>query len=231
MHKIRLYGLVALPLAFGLAACSTSGDPEVSATPSAADTAGVTVAVDTSSAANPARDTRDMANRPADTVAANQPAGIVAQAPTDTLAAARDTSALAQDTSMARDTSVSGYQASGAGASQTLQVVAQNNSGYSGNVVLTDLGGNRTRIAFTLNAPDSVANKEVDHDSHVHTGTCAAPGPVVHPLEDVRGNGQASESEVPMGVAALQDGNHIIEAHEDNGTRPIACAEIKKSGM
>ena len=40
MHKIRLYGLVALPLAFGLAACSTSGDPEVSATPSAADTTG-----------------------------------------------------------------------------------------------------------------------------------------------------------------------------------------------
>jgi len=209
MHKIRLYGLVALPLAFGLAACSTSGDPEVSATPSAADTTGVAVTVD----------------RPVDTVAAGQPAGIVTQTPADTLAVARDTSA------MARDTSVSGYQASGAGASQTFPVSEVNGSGYSGNVVLTDVGGNRTRVAFTLNAPDSVANKEVDHDSHVHSGTCAAPGPVVHPLEDVRGNGQPSESEVAMGITSLQDGNHLVAAHADNGEQTIACAEIKKSGM
>ena len=210
MHKIRLYGLVALPLAFGLAACSSS-DPEVSATPE--------VAVDTSSAANPARDTRDMANRPADTVAAGQPAGIVAATPkTDTVA-------------VVRDSAVAGYQASGAGMAQTYPVSEVNGSGFNGNIVLTDLGGGKTKVAFTLTAPDSVSNKEVDHDSHIHTGTCAAPGPVVQPLEDVRGNGTPSESEVPMALSALQDGNHLIAAHADEGEATIACAEIKKSGM
>lgn len=211
MHKIRLYGLVALPLAFGLAACSSS-DPEVSPTPD--------VAVDTSSAANPARDTRDVANRPADTVAAGQPAGIVAATPTtDTVAVARDTAAAA------------GYQASGAGMSQTYPVSEVNGSGYNGSVVLTDLGGGKTKVAFTMTAPDSVTNKEVDHDSHIHTGTCAAPGPVVHPLEDVRGNGTPSESEVPMALSGLQDGNHLVAAHADEGEATIACADIKKSGM
>ena len=33
MHKIRLYGLVALPLVFGLAACSTSGEGGFSGAP------------------------------------------------------------------------------------------------------------------------------------------------------------------------------------------------------
>jgi preprotein translocase subunit YajC len=126
---------------------------------------------------------------------------------------------------------VAGYQASGAGMAQTYPVSEVNGSGFNGNIVLTDLGGGKTKVAFTLTAPDSVSNKEADHDSHIHTGTCAAPGPVVHPLEDVRGNGTPSESEVPMALSALQDGNHLIAAHADEGEATIACAEIKKSGM
>lgn len=204
MHKIRLYGLVALPLVFGLAACSTSGDPEVSATPSAADTSGVAVTVDP--------------NRRIDTVAAGQPAGIVAAAP-----AAADT------TTPARDTTVSGYQASGAGIAQTFTASEVNGSGFTGSVALTDVGGGKTKVAFTLNAPASATNKEIDHDSHIHSGTCAAPGPVVHPLEDVRGNGTPSESEVPMGLTSLLDGNHLVAAHADSTEATIACADLKKS--
>ena len=201
MHKIRLYGLVALPLAFGLAACSSS-DPEVTATPEVA------------------------ANAPADTAATGQPAGIVAATPSsDTVAVARDTAAVV------RDTAVAGYQASGAGMSQTFPVSEVNGSGYNGTVALTDLGGGKTKVSFTLTAPDSVSNKEVDHDSHIHTGTCAAPGPVVQPLEDVRGNGTPSESEVPIAMSALEDGNHLAAAHADNGDATIACADLKKSGM
>ena len=209
MHKIRLYGLVALPLAFGLAACSSSGDPEVSATPAVGDTANVAVTVD----------------RPVDTVAQGQPAGVVNPPAADTLAVARDTAAAAADTA------VSGYQASGAGMAQTFPVAEVNGSGYNGSVSLTDLGGGKTRVSFTLTAPDSVTNKEVDHDSHIHTGTCAAPGPVVHPLEDVRGNGTPSESEVSMSATALMVGNHLAAAHADNGEATIACADLKKSGM
>ncbi len=208
MHKIRLYGLVALPLAFGLAACSSSGDPEVSATPAVGDTANVAVTV----------------ARPADTVAQGQPAGIVNPPAADTLAVARDTAA-------APDTAVSGYQASGTGMAQTFPVAEVNGSGYNGSVALTDVGGGKTRVAFTLTAPDSVANKEVDHDSHIHTGTCAAPGPVVNPLEDVRGNGTPSESEVNASLSSLVDGNHVVAAHADNGEATIACADLKKSGM
>ena len=115
--------------------------------------------------------------------------------------------------------------------SQTFPVSEVNGSGYNGSVVLTDVGGGKTKVSFTLTAPDSVSNKEVDHDSHIHTGTCAAPGPVVQPLEDVRGNGTPSESEVPIAMSALQDGNHLAAAHADEGEATIACADLKKSGM
>jgi hypothetical protein len=189
-HKIRLYGLVALPMAFGLAACSrtTVESPEPAPEPA------------------------------------------VAAAPVaDTLVVRADTAAIV--VTPPRDTAVSGYQASGAaGMTQSLSLTEVNGSGFTGNAVLTDLGGGKTRVALTLNAPANT-DKEADHDAHIHTGTCAAPGPVTHPLTDARGNGEASDSEVDLSITALQDGNHIIQAHEDNGDRAIACAAIAKSGM
>jgi hypothetical protein len=129
------------------------------------------------------------------------------------------------------DTTVAGYQASGAaGMTHTVALDAQNASGFTGNAVFTDLGGGKTRIAFTLNAP---ANTDADaqHDVRIHSGTCAAPGGEVKNLDDVQGNGQASDSEVDLSMTALMDGNHIIIADENDGDRIVACAAIPKRGM
>ena len=196
--RFTLRGLLAVPLAIGLAACSstnveTSPDPVVVATPSV------------------------------DTVAVGVPAG--ANAPvTDTTKVAANRPA---------DSSVAGYQASGAGAAgmtHTVALDAQNSSGFTGNAVFTDLGGGKTRIAFTLNAPANT-DANTDHDVRLHSGTCAAPGGEVKNLDDVQGNGQASDSEVDLSMTALMDGNHIIVAEENAGDRIVACAAIPKRGM
>ncbi|HEX6089329.1 MAG TPA: hypothetical protein VFZ13_04125 [Gemmatimonadales bacterium] len=186
--RFAIRGLLAVPLAIGMAACSstqveTSPDPVVVTTP----------AVDTVAVGVPAG---------ANTPAANRPA----------------------------DTTVAGYQASGAGAggmTHTVALDAQNASGFTGNAVFTDLGGGKTRIAFTLNAPANT-DANAQHDVRIHSGTCAAPGAEVKNLDDVQGNGQASDSEVDLSMTALMDGNHIIIADENNGDRIVACAAIPK---
>ncbi|HEU4830420.1 MAG TPA: hypothetical protein VFT04_14595, partial [Gemmatimonadales bacterium] len=136
-ERFALRGLLAVPLAIGMAACSstqveTSPDPVVVATPAV------------------------------DTVAVGVPAGANAPAtPTDTLAANRPA-----------DTTVAGYQASGAGAAgmtHTVALDAQNGSGFTGNAVFTDIGGGKTRVAFTLNAPANTDAAE-DHDVRIHSG-------------------------------------------------------------
>ncbi len=104
----------------------------------------------------------------------------------------------------------------------TLQPV--NNSGFGGNVTLTDLGG-KTRVALTLNSPANT-DADADHNAMIHTGTCEAPGAVDVGLHDVEGNGKASNTEVDRTMGQLMDGNHIIVAHENPGSRPIVCVAI-----
>src|SRR5690606_9167184 len=129
---------------------------------------------------------------------------------------------------------VSGYRASGVpqagGMTHTVALTSVNNSGFTGNAVFTDLGGGKTRVAFTLNAPANVSTDD-DHDVRIHTGTCEAPGPEVKDLDDADANGMAFDSEVEISMSTLMDGNHIIAADETNGDRLVACAAIPSSGM
>lgn len=197
--RFALRGLLAVPLAIGMAACSstqveTSPDPVVVATPTV------------------------------DTVAVGVPAGANAPAQADTSNVAANRPA---------DTTVAGYQASGAGAAgmtHTVALEAQNGSGFTGNAVFTDLGGGKTRVAFTLNAPANTDANQ-DHDVRIHSGTCAAPGGEVKNLDDAQGNGQAMDSEVDVSMTTLMNGNHIIVAEESDGDRIVACAAIPKRGM
>lgn len=185
--RIALRGLLALPLVFGMAACSSS---QVETTPAVVAT---------------------------DTVPVGQPAGAVAQAPAaDTLAANRP------------DTTV-GYQAGGTEKmTHTVALEAQNGSGFTGNAVITDVGGGHVRVAVTLNAPANT-DASAQHDIRIHTGTCAAPGPEVKNLDDVAGNGESSDSHVDLSMTSLMDGNHIIVADENDGDRIVACAAIPSS--
>ena len=114
-----------------------------------------------------------------------------------------------------------GMSANGA---QTLVFTPVNNSGFSGNVVLTDMG-DHTRVAITLNSPANT-NASADHNVAIHTGTCAAPGAKVQGLDDVEGNGKASNSDVNMRLGQLTDGQHVIVANENPGDRAVACVAI-----
>lgn len=192
-ERIALRGLLALPLAIGMAACSTtqvetSPEPTVVTTPS----------VDTVAVGVPAGANAPTPNRPADTV----------------------------NVTVRTDTSVAGYQASGAAAmTHSVALEGQNGSGFTGNAVFTDLGGGKTRVAFTLNAPANT-DANTDHDVRILTGTCTAPGTEVSNLDDAQGNGQASDSEVEVGLTTLMNGSHIIVAEETDGDRIVACAAI-----
>jgi hypothetical protein len=188
MHKLRLYGLVALPVALGLAACSKT---EVETSPN-----------------------------PAVTADAN------AAARTDTVVVKTDTTAAVAAAAVAVSADTTAKVASGTTQMFTLEQV--NGSNFTGQVTLTDLGMGKSRIAVTLNAPAN-ADKDADHKQHIHSGTCAAPGPVVHPLDDIEGNGKPTEDEIPMGLADVTAGNHIVNVHEAGGDRPIACVDLKKA--
>lgn len=208
MHKLRLYGLVALPVALGLAACSKT---EVETSPNPAVTADANAAART-----------DTVVVKTDTTAAVAAAAVAVSA---------DTTAKVADTSRAYQASgqpAAAAQASASGTTQMFTLEQVNGSNFTGQVTLTDLGMGKSRVAVTLNAPAN-ADKDADHKQHIHSGTCAAPGPVVHPLDDIEGNGKPTEDEIPMGLADVTAGNHIVNVHEAGGDRPIACVDLKKA--
>lgn len=74
------------------------------------------------------------------------------------------------------------------------------------------------------------------HPSHVHTGTCDAPGAVVFPLGEItitEGGGGQSEAPIEADAATLANGTHIVAVHEAGGSpgAPIACGPIVMHSM
>lgn len=199
MDKKKLSGLAALTIAFGLGACSHT----TVETPTPATSTGATVTTTTTASAD------STAKR--DSAAGYQASGTTTTSTTVTTPSATVTTPSATVT------------ATGNGA-QTLALTSVNNSGFTGNVTLTDMG-DHTRVAVTLNSPANT-NASADHNAAIQTGTCAAPGAKVKGLSDVEGNGNASNSDVDMRLSALADGQHIIVINENPGDRAIACVAI-----
>lgn len=200
MDTKKLGGLAALTLAFGLGACShtTVETPAPSASTGATVTTTTTATADTTAK-------RDSA------------AGYQASGTTTT------STTVTTPTTTTVTTPAATVTASTNGA-QTLAFTALNNSGFTGNATLTDMG-DHTRIALTLNSPANT-DASADHNAAIHTGTCAAPGAKVKGLSDVEGNGNASNSDVEMRLAELTDGQHIIVVNENPGDRAIVCVAI-----
>ena len=188
MRTLKLSGLLALPMAFGLAACSSTTVEAPAPAPAAGAGASTTTTTVTS----------------------------------DTVTVRTDTVAVSSTTTVA---------AAPAGSAQprVLQLEAANNSGFTGNATLTDLG-NKVRVALTLTAPANT-DKDADHNAHIRMGTCAAPGAIMHELNDVEGNGQASNTELDVLASSLMNGQHIITANENPGDRVVACVAIPQAGM
>ena len=206
MDKKKLSGLAALTLAFGLGACShtTVETPAPSASTGATVTTTTTASADTT------------AKR--DSAAGYQASGTTT---TSTTVTTPSTTVTTPSTTVTTPSATVTATANGA---QTLVFTPVNNSGFTGNVTLTDMG-DHTRIAVTLNSPANT-NASADHNAAIHTGTCAAPGAKIKGLSDVEGNGTASNTELDMRLAELTDGQHIVVVNENPGDRAIVCVAI-----
>jgi hypothetical protein len=208
MDKKKLSGLAALTLAFGLGACShtTVETPTPSASTGATVTTTTTASADTT------------AKR--DSAAGYQASGTTTTSTTVTTPSTTVTTPSTTVTTPAASATVTAT----ANGAQTLVFTPVNNSGFTGNVTLTDMG-DHTRVAVTLNSPANT-NASADHNAAIHTGTCAAPGAKIKGLSDVEGNGTASNTDLDMRLAELTDGQHIVVVNENPGDRAIVCVAI-----
>lgn len=130
-----------------------------------------------------------------------------------------------------------GYKASGADSAaagtQTVQLQSVNNSGITGTAVLHP-DGNKTSVMLMLVPAAGGTTAGQEHAAHVHTGTCAEPGPIVAPLGTVKGDDKGYNSttaDVDIPIATLTDGQHVVAAHAtaSDSSATIACAGL--SGM
>lgn len=101
-------------------------------------------------------------------------------------------------------------------------------SGVSGEATLSEPTAGQTRVMIHLTGlqPNS------SHAGHIHSGTCASPGPAVAPLPEATAdaggmamvNGTASRA-----LSEVANGSHLIAYHqnagEDHGPT-IVCGEI-----
>jgi hypothetical protein len=97
-----------------------------------------------------------------------------------------------------------------------------NGSGVSGDASLTDNGDGTTTVDILVDGATG------GHPAHIHSGTCAELGDVVHPLTDVDASG-ASVTVVEAPLADLSStGTYAINIHlsaDDIGTY-VACGDI-----
>jgi hypothetical protein len=100
-------------------------------------------------------------------------------------------------------------------------------SGVTGSATLTG-GTDGTAVEVTIDT----GLEEGSHASHIHTGTCAAQGPIETPLTDITaddlGAGTATTPypEVTTPIETLQDGNHIITVFDRIVGAIVSCGDI-----
>jgi CHRD domain len=107
------------------------------------------------------------------------------------------------------------------GESVTVDLGEQNGSGESGTATLTS-DGEQTVVVIELTG----APADTPQPAHIHSGTCAEIGDVVHPLTNVEGG--ASETTVAAPLADLQAAAFAINVHESEEAiqNYVSCGEI-----
>jgi Cu/Zn superoxide dismutase len=105
--------------------------------------------------------------------------------------------------------------------SVTVDLGEQNGSGESGTATLTTDGVETVVVIELTGAP-----ADTPQPAHIHSGTCAELGDVVHPLTNVEGG--ASETTVAAPLADLQAAAFAINVHESEEAiqNYVACGEI-----
>lgn len=101
------------------------------------------------------------------------------------------------------------------------------NSGVTGQATLTP-SGTQTQVQVQVTGLTPGA-----HPGHIHTGNCAAPGPVVQPLPEITagadGSGSANTT-LALDHATLMNGQHMIGYHGEGGA-VVVCAELTPHTM
>lgn len=114
-----------------------------------------------------------------------------------------------------------------AGMVNTVALQPLNDSGTTGEATLNPMDGQVQVMVRLMGAPEG------ERPGHIHSGTCDNLGGVVQPLEPVvvgaDGTG-TSTSTVPLDMATLTGGQHVINYHGEGGT-PIACGPITAHQM
>ena len=111
--------------------------------------------------------------------------------------------------------------------SVTIQMKASGGSKVTGTAVLTQ-SGNGVMVSVKLTGFDP----NTKHDGHIHTGSCAAQGGVVVPLNsitaDASGAGSADTTENTLTFAQVTDGKHYVQYHTSSNPpgNPVSCADI-----
>ena len=112
----------------------------------------------------------------------------------------------------------------------TVQMMALNNSGVTGQAQIAGHSADETMITVTLTGQGSGT-----HPGHVHAGTCDNLGAVVVPLQSVtlaNGTGTStSTAKVPL--ATVMNGQHVVNFHAGSGAdpmQPVVCGPIAMQG-
>lgn len=118
-------------------------------------------------------------------------------------------------------TVIGACQAASVAPPRTIALETLNDSGVTGTVAFSDVGG-RTRVDVTVDPADNP-----DMPAHIHPGTCdeLVPQPKF-PLENVR-NG-TSTTVVPASITELFAGNLAVNIHKSNDDLKTytACVDI-----
>jgi hypothetical protein len=111
----------------------------------------------------------------------------------------------------------------GAATTKQLTLSTLNNSGVTGTVNLTDVGGGKTQV--TIAATPNGNNQML---AHIHEGTCATLNPAPkYPLNDVVSG--ASTTTVTVALTDLTKSAYAVNLHKskEDAKTYTACADIK----
>lgn len=144
-----------------------------------------------------------------------------AEGTTDDSAVITTDSAATSTVPMPGDSAASG--AHSMGSAVTMNAVGT--SGVTGQAQFMDQAG-QTMVMVSLTAQGNST-----HSGHIHNGTCASPGPVVVPLNDVTlANGSGtSNTTIAVPMTTVMNGQHIVAYHAGTGAdpgAPVVCGEI-----
>ncbi len=119
----------------------------------------------------------------------------------------------------------------GAMAAERVDLGEMNNSGVTGDAVLTPMD-NQLEVVLTVRG--ATPNSRLE--AHIHRGRCDSQGPVAAPLEAVTtdntgtGSSRTVVSQAPM---TIMDGQHYVQAHTPGGDPgpPVTCGNIPEHQM